>query len=162
MLQIVRFRHVAIVVADLEMMLDFYTRTLGFQLKRRFDIQTEDFRKGIGIASAKARVAHIAIPGGAEIELFQFIRPSRQPVAMLPPDVPGFRHIAFVVDDIETSYSELTARGVRFFSEPVTIKEPEEVAGIQFVYFRDPEGNIIELSTIRAKIKGEQMKMHWH
>ena len=149
MIQIERFRHIAIVVSDLEPMLQFYTQILGFQIKRQFDIQSEDFRKGIGIANAKARGVHLSVPGGVEIELFQFLEPRSDPIiSPASPNRQGFRHIALVVSDLQKSYYDLVAKGVNFFSAPVVVKEPKEVAGFQFVYLRDPEGNIIELNQL--------------
>jgi hypothetical protein len=52
------------------------------------------------------------------------------------------------VSNLQDAYSELKTKGIAFISEPITVKEPKEVAGFQFVYFRDPEGNIVELNQI--------------
>jgi catechol 2,3-dioxygenase-like lactoylglutathione lyase family enzyme len=63
----------------------------------------------------------------------------------------GYRHIAFIVDDLDKSFEILKGNGVEFFSEPITVSEPESVKGFRFVYFRDPEGNIIELNKLPEK-----------
>ena len=148
MLRIKKFRHVAIVVRDLDRMVNFYGQTLGFLVKRRFAIGNEDFRKGIGLSEAEAIVTHLMIPNSdVEIELLQF-KETKSLLSSSPANTPGYRHFALVVDDLKESWRELNEKGISFLSEPITVIEPEEVAGFQFVYFLDPEGNLIELNEL--------------
>ncbi|MBI5399305.1 VOC family protein [Candidatus Saganbacteria bacterium] len=149
MLKIKKFRHAAIVVNDLETMLEFYVETLGFVLKRKFEIESDDFRKGVGMPDAKAKVAHLSLPDSdIEIEIFEYKDKLQASEKINRPNYPGYRHIAFIVKDLDESYRELKEKGLRFYSEPITIKEPEMIAGFRFVYFNDPEGNIIELNQL--------------
>ncbi len=53
MISISEFRHVAIVVKDISRMIDFYTGLLGFNVKRKLEIESDDFRKGIAIPNAR-------------------------------------------------------------------------------------------------------------
>ena len=148
MLKIKKFRHVAIVVRDLDRMVNFYTQTLGFLVKRRFAIGNEDFRKGIGLPDAEAIVAHLMVPNSdVEIELLQF-RETKNLSSPSPANTQGYRHFALVVDDLTESWKDLKEKGISFLSEPIAVEEPKEVAGFQFVYFLDPEGNIIELNEL--------------
>jgi glyoxylase I family protein len=149
-MHIQRFRHVAIVANDLPKLVDFYTQTLGFEVKRRYEAANANFQKGIGVAGAEAIVVHLTIPNSTvELELFQFTAPlmsdSRPP---LPANQPGYRHMALIVDNLQAAYVELKTKGITFLSEPITHQEPKEVAGFQFIYFRDPEGNIVELNQL--------------
>jgi glyoxylase I family protein len=150
MINIQRFRHIALVVHDLEKMIDFYCQTLGFELKRRFEVKNEDFRRGIGIAKAEAKAAHLTFPNSdVEMELFQFGMPQPEAPFMAPSATQlGYRHVALVVSDLQGAYAELIDKGIKFLSEPITMRDPKEVAGFQFVYFRDPEGNIVELNEL--------------
>lgn len=144
------FRHIAVVVRDLENMIRFYTQILGFEVKRHFNIKSEDFRKGVAVAEAEAKGAHLIVPNSSvEIELFQFETPIPN-LSNIPFQANrlGYRHMALVVNNLEETYLELKENGIDFLSEPITVKEPKEVAGFQFVYFRDPEGNIIELNQL--------------
>ena len=150
MINIKRFRHIALVVCDLEKMIDFYCHILGFKLKRRFEVKNEDFQKGVGIANAEAKGAHLTCPNSdVEMELFQFDTPQPE-TRRIPPSAnqSGYRHIAFVVDNLQDAYSKLESKGLNFLSEPITMREPVEVAGFQFVYFQDPEDNIVELNEL--------------
>ncbi|MBD2054464.1 VOC family protein, partial [Oculatella sp. FACHB-28] len=53
----------------------------------------------------------------------------------------GWRHLAFAVDDVDRAYETLSDRGVEFISPPVTY----DPLGIRIVYFKDIDGNILEL-----------------
>jgi len=71
--------------------------------------------------------------GGTTIELMQgpagdMERPSR-----------GFMHLAFEVDDVDATYADLLMKGVEFFVEP------KNVGDIRLAFFRDPDGNELEL-----------------
>jgi glyoxylase I family protein len=129
-------------------MVNFYTQTLGFLVKRRFAIGNEDFRKGIGLPDAEAVVAHLMVPNSdVEIELLQF-KETKNLLSPSPANTQGYRHFALVVDDLKESWRELKEKGISFLSEPIAVEEPKEMAGFQFVYFLDPEGNIIELNEL--------------
>ena len=52
-ISISEFRHVAIVVKDFSRMIDYFTALLGFNVKRKFEIELDDFRRGIAIPKAK-------------------------------------------------------------------------------------------------------------
>ena len=61
---------------------------------------------------------------------------------------PGTAHIAFFVDDLDTLYAELVARGVGSVSPPVTPTiGPNE--GGRAVYLIDPDGIRVELIQTR-------------
>jgi glyoxylase I family protein len=149
-MHIKRFRHVAVVANDLSKLVDFYTQILGFEVKRRYEIKSADFQNGVGVPGAEAMGVHMTIPNSnVELEMFQFTAPlmnvSGPPQ---PANQPGYRHMALIVDNLQDAYSELKSNGITFLSEPIIFKEPKEVAGFQFVYFRDPEGNIVELNQL--------------
>jgi glyoxylase I family protein len=144
-----RFRHVAIVVADLEAMIAFYTSVFGLRVMRRYETAAEDFRRGVGLPRARAKAAHLQVPNSpVQIEMFQYEdSPEAHPYRSRA-DVPGYRHIAFVVEDLDEACARLREQGLEFFSDPITLREPESSAGVRFVYFTDPEGNILELNEL--------------
>lgn len=149
MIQLKHFRHIAIIAKDLDIMVNFYTQILGFEIKREFEIESEEFRTGINIPIAKAKGTHLQHSNlSMEIELFEFVEGQNNNQISSQANIPGYRHIAFVVEDLDQSYEVLKENGIEFFSAPITIKEPANVAGFQFVYFKDPEGNLIELNKL--------------
>jgi glyoxylase I family protein len=51
----------------------------------------------------------------------------------------GLRHIAFLVDDLDSACEELAQRGISFVS-PIT-----EMPGLRLRFFQDPEGNFLHI-----------------
>ncbi len=143
--------HFNIIVADYQSSFEFYTRILGFEVVKEFEIGGLDFVKGVLVEDAQARVAHLKMPGlDMVLEISEYINGSSQlPIKDDQANEFGFRHIALQVEEIETVYQRLQEQGVRFFSEPVTINNPESLKGIKYCYFYDPDGNIWELNQQR-------------
>lgn len=56
----------------------------------------------------------------------------------------GIARLAFATSDLVTDVAELTAAGVTFVSEPVTIAGPSGDP-VTFVCFHDPDGTVLEL-----------------
>jgi len=148
------FRHTAIVVRNLDLMLDFYVAVLGLQVIRRVELDSAEFQYGIAVAGSRARVVHLAIPGSDTcLELFEFAA-VEAPEAVPPSNAAGYRHVAFIVDDMEEACQTLRASGLQMLSRPVALNEPGVDPNLLFMYFRDPEGNIIELNNVSLPGQG--------
>lgn len=50
----------------------------------------------------------------------------------------GFDHLSFAVDDVDATYEDLVARGVRFLAPP----RSRDDWGLRVAPFVDPEGNL--------------------
>ena len=56
----------------------------------------------------------------------------------------GWTQLCFQVEDTEKTCRELEAKGIKFFSTPVTIsKEHRHFPGVRFCYFQGPGGEVI-------------------
>jgi catechol 2,3-dioxygenase-like lactoylglutathione lyase family enzyme len=120
MIKAVKF--VSIPVRDQNLALDFYTKKLGFQ------IMTDQPFDG------KQRWIELGVPGG------------ETRVVLFTPDgqedrIGTFSNVVFVSDDVEKTYSELSARGVEFEKPPVKASW-----GTSSV-FKDQDGNLFALSS---------------
>ncbi|CAB4882736.1 unannotated protein [freshwater metagenome] len=140
--------HVAIVCDDLERMLDFYCGVMGFErvASMSWDQGTEVVDQIIGTDNSAAEIA-ILKAGNAFLELFQFTAPEGKPNDPKNSSADrGVRHAAFDVSDIDAEYERLVAAGIVFNCPPVLI----EVEGrpLKAAYFRDPEGNIMEIQEL--------------
>lgn len=108
----------------------FYTKHFGFKRVRVY-------------APGPDQVVQIA-RGPVAIELFRATQRRPCPVAGgAGPEYPGYRHMAFLVDDLD---AKLAAMGpdARITLGPVDMSQ--FIPGMRVAWIADPEGNIIELN----------------
>ena len=96
-----KFDHIGIVVKDLEKTTGELSRLLGLECRERVELNDV----GVGIAFYPL--------GEGEMELIQFKRPidGIDPIVTQPSD--GVQHIAFQVENLDRSITELVSRGLR-------------------------------------------------
>lgn len=115
--------HAAIQVTDLERSLDFYTNILG--LPEQFRLTNEQ---------GQPWLVYLRVAERQFIELFPT---GKGPYSR--PEGSGVVHICLEVDDIQTTYRELTSRGL------VARGEPNMGADGSWQFWTsDPDGNPIE------------------
>ena len=146
--------HVNLVVTDLPRMLAFYRDLLGLTVTKQATISGEWIGKTVGLENASADVVYLDLPSGPRIELLKFRTPEPVRVPGVErPNALGIRHLAFKVDDIESVVARLASAGVGFFSDVQAVPDSQVTyaGGVRkrLVYFRDPEGNILELCEYR-------------
>ncbi len=133
--------HTSYTVSDLDRSLAFYRDTLGMELVSQFEASGPMVQTILGIPGAHLKVVFLAV-GGHTLELIQYLSPKGASYDRRTCDV-GPCHIAFLVDDINEAYSDLTAKGVHFKSAP----QCSELRGETHwaCYMTDPDGITVEL-----------------
>ena len=136
-----RFGHAGIVVRDLDAQIRFYTRVFGLELETRFEREGPFIDNMTGLRGARVE---IAILGNADrrsaIELLNYVsHPDGSPER--PANAMNASHVMFEVDDVEQAASEVIAAGGVPMCEPQTTPDGAKTA----LYFRDPEGTLLEL-----------------
>ena len=127
------FDHVAITVADVDVTIDFYRKVLGAEL-----LLEDLWRAG------KMPIALIAI-GANRLSLHPAAAPAR-PHALAP--TPGSADLCFRWEGtIAEAIAQLGANRVAVEEGPVPRPASNGERG-ESVYFRDPDGNLLELLTI--------------
>jgi catechol 2,3-dioxygenase-like lactoylglutathione lyase family enzyme len=127
------FDHVAITVADVDATIDFYSRVLGAEL-----LLGDLWREG------KMPIALIAI-GANRMSLHPAAAPAK-PHAVAP--TPGSADLCFRWEGtIAEAVAQLEANGVAVEEGPVPRPASNGERG-ESVYFRDPDGNLLELLTL--------------
>lgn len=142
--------HVNLVVRDLPRMIHFYESFLGLKLTRRVTIQGEWIERVVGLKGVVAEVVYLDLTSGPRIELICYQHPQgERPKGTGAANAQGIGHIAFRVEDIDVIVRKPTEAGVSFLSEVQTVPDTQvKYAGgarKRLVYFRDPEGNLLEL-----------------
>ena len=117
--------HIAIICLDKDSAMDFYVKKLGFPVVREnYRPERDDWK------------IDLKINEDTELELFIMKNHPERP----SPESYGLRHIAFKVDDVESSVKELEAKGI--ICEPV---RTDEFTGKKATFFKDPDGLPLEI-----------------
>ncbi len=120
-----RLDHLVLTVADIDATVEFYTRVLGMQ--------------AVTFGAGRTALAF----GRSKINLHraghEFERKAHRPT-------PGSADLCLIAaDPLDQVIEELTARGVPIEEGPV--ERTGATGPIRSVYFRDPDRNLIEVST---------------
>lgn len=142
-----RFGHVNLIARDWRGLAGFYQQVFGCEpVPPERDYTGPELAAGTGVPGARLRGVHLRLPGmgpeGPTLEIYAYDPP--QPGGLSRVDEPGFRHIAFAVEDVEHAREVLRSAGGKAIGEVV---ESVTSSGerVTWCYCRDPEGNIIEL-----------------
>lgn len=157
---VVSVEAVGITVKDMRSATDFYTRVLSFEIVADEEISGSETEHLFGVFGMRARIVRLRL-GDEFIELIDFIAPEGRP---MPVDSRSndewFQHIAIIVSDMDAAYAHLRDHNV-VHASPSPQRLPdwnENAGGIEAFYFRDPDGNHLELLEFPAE-KGDS---RWH
>ena len=144
-----RFAHTNIVAKDWKHLSEFYIKVFGCVKKLPERSLSGDWLdQATGLRNARLAGIHLLLPGhgtsGPTLEIFTYEDMCESDFAMA--NSTGYSHIAFEVEDIESTLKFALNNGAELLGR-VTEKSIENVGTIKFVYFRDPEGNIIEIQS---------------
>jgi catechol 2,3-dioxygenase-like lactoylglutathione lyase family enzyme len=126
----IRINTTSVLVDDQDKALAFYTGILGFEKKK--EIPLGEFRWLTVVSPAQ--------PDGPELLLEPDSHPAAAPFkeALVADGIP---FTSFAVDDARAEFERLTALGVRFTQEPLTMGE------VTTVVLDDTCGNLIQLAS---------------
>jgi catechol 2,3-dioxygenase-like lactoylglutathione lyase family enzyme len=144
-----RYAHTNIAAKDWKRLADFYIEVFGCTVKPpERNLSGEWLDRATGLKNAKLEGVHLRLPGhgsnGPTLEIFTY--QELQTCEPVMANHAGFTHIAFEVDDFDSVYEAAIDKGATDLGRP-TEKLIEGVGTLKFVYFRDPEGNIVELQS---------------
>ena len=138
--------HIGLTVSDIERSIRFYRDLLGMALIRRRPHVTADYvAKQTGYEGVELNVASFKVgdDSGQSLEVVQYMNHTGPPLDQAT-NRPGSSHLCLLVTDLRSCYHDLSAQGVRFKSEPVTITAGPNEGGL-VVYLYDPDGYALEL-----------------
>lgn len=125
-MQTTGIHHVAIICADYKRSKHFYVDLLGFTvIQETFRAHRNSYKLDLRVGEHDA------------IELFSFPDPPLRPSQ---PEACGLRHLAFAVTDLDSTVSDLQAKGIEV--EPIRL---DELTGKRFTFFHDPDNLPLEV-----------------
>jgi catechol 2,3-dioxygenase-like lactoylglutathione lyase family enzyme len=137
-----RCQHIGITVSNLERSLAFYRDLLGFkQDVAPMDASGDELSQALGVKNARLKLAVLS-RGDLLVELIEYAAPASSGKAPRPSDV-GCMHMALEVEDIQKTYKELSAKGVKFNTPPQ--RNAEQLSWAWWCYLKDPDGISVEL-----------------
>ena len=144
-----RFAHTNIAAKDWKRLSDFYVKVFNCVKKvPERNLSGDWLDQATGLTNARLAGIHLLLPGygtnGPTLEIFTYESTHASELAMA--NNTGYTHIAFEVEDVETTLNHALSNGAELLGK-VTEKIIENVGALKFVYFRDPEGNIIEIQS---------------
>jgi predicted enzyme related to lactoylglutathione lyase len=147
----IKYVHTNIVARDWRRLAQFYIEAFGCKPKPpERNLTGTWLDQATSLKGAHLRGIHLRLPGysadGPTLEIFQYSRAKKGRASRI--NDPGFTHIAFSVKNVAKTLRKVEALGGGRVGH-VVHAEIEGVGPINFVYARDPEGNIIELQKWR-------------
>jgi lactoylglutathione lyase len=136
--------HVGFSVRSLERSKAFYIGLLGFEELHSWQADASYIGDIVGHPGVILLVSTLRLPGSdVRLELLEYVGVTRETVNTNNAN-PGTSHLAFIVDDLRSTFEEWTASGVRSVGQPV-VHTTGPNAGGAVVYMIDPDGFRIEL-----------------
>ena len=151
---------IGITVSNMDSALKFYTEVLPFRVVSEREVAGSEYEHLLGVFGLRARIVRLAL-GDEHIELIDYLAKDGRPI---PVDSQSndewFQHIAIIVSDMDSAYAHLRRHKVTHAS-PSPQRLPDwnpDAGGIEAFYFRDPDGNHLEILEFPAG-KGDP---RWH
>ena len=132
------FRHICLVVGNLDKSLKFYKDIIGLKVSKKLTVEGEYPETAFNIKGIKLTYVKMYSPNQTKnsppiFELHYWENPKILPQV-------GYNHISFTVEDIDYEYRRLNELDVKFISRPIIA--PDSNTKICFGY--DPDNNLIE------------------
>ncbi len=118
---ITAIQHFSFTVSNLEDAIHFFCDLLGLKATPIREIEGEFIEKIVQMPSASLRISMVTTPNNGNIELIEYVAPKGDRIDLRTCNV-GVAHIAFVVDDVQKMYDDLTAKGVQFNHPPLWVE----------------------------------------
>ena len=134
--------HVGVVVNDLAAATEFFVQ-LGLKRQGEGTVGDERVDRIVGLNRVEADLVMLQAPDDqGRLELVKFHSPPAEAGdGHSPANALGIRHLAFVVEEIDTVVAGLRARGAELVGDLVSYGN-----SYRLCYVRGPEGIIVELA----------------
>jgi lactoylglutathione lyase len=135
--------HTSFTVSNLERSIEWFSTLLGAAPLVRKRSTEAYMGEMIGYPDCDIEWAYFPLPGGARLELIEYIEPKPARVDLETSNV-GVAHLCLLVDDIQAEFERLS--GIADFRSTAPVQKTAGPSrGGWGLYLRDPDGITIEL-----------------
>ena len=100
----------------------------------------------MGYPDAKLHIIYLGLGDMKHsVELIEYLNPRGKAAPLPDRRDRGAAHLGIIVDNVDEFYQELSGKGVRFVSPPVTRPDAVYPMAQKGCYMQDPDGNWLEL-----------------
>lgn len=136
--------HFSFTVSNLDDSLHFFCDLLGLKATPIMEVNNEDVQRIVGIPGAHLRISLVQVPDNKNIELIEYVKPKGKKLNLKTCNT-GVAHLAFVVDDIQKMYDDLSKKGVKFNNPPVLVPGNDGKGRWAVCYLKGPDDITLEL-----------------
>lgn len=136
--------HVGITVSNLESAIQWYWEVFRMPVVdvREFPSDyVEQMKNLYNLENSSLRLAMLLCPKGGAVEIFEF---SKMETVSHHWNAPGLTHFTMDVSNVKGWHKKLSAR-----DDVKILCSPQKTGGNEWFFFRDPDGNLIELIDIK-------------
>jgi catechol 2,3-dioxygenase-like lactoylglutathione lyase family enzyme len=138
---------VGMVVSDMDLSIDFYSRVLTFEKISDTEVFGDSYEHLEGLFGLRMRVVRMRL-GDELIELTEFLTPIGRPIPLdSRSNDRWFQHVAIITSDMDKAYQALRQNKVRHASTGPQLLPAyiTNAAGIRAFYIRDPDNHVLEV-----------------
>ncbi|HEX5039533.1 MAG TPA: VOC family protein [Candidatus Limnocylindria bacterium] len=144
-----RYGHTNLIARDWRRLAAWYEELFGcVRVPPERDYGGADLERGTAVPDAALQGVHLRLPGhgidGPTLEIYTFASTDGRADRTI--DRPGWGHIAFAVDDVDSARRLVLDTGGRAIGEIVTLATADG-RRVTWCYVADPEGNAVELQS---------------
>jgi catechol 2,3-dioxygenase-like lactoylglutathione lyase family enzyme len=138
---------IGMTVADVDRAADFFANVLSFEKVSEVEVAGDAYEHLEGVFGLRMRIVRMRL-GDESIALTEYLAAKGRPA---PPDSRSndrwFQHIAIIVSDMGRAYQWLRQHHVEHASSGPQVLPAwnKNAAGIRAFYFRDPDGDVLEI-----------------
>ena len=144
-------QHFSFTVSNLDESVHFFCDLLGLEAGPVREVKGERVEQILGIPGVWLRICNVVTPDNGNIELMEYVAPKGARIDLKTCNV-GVAHLAFVVDDIQKTYDDLTAQGVKFNHAPLWAGAGA-LKGWGICYLKAPDGITLEVMEAPKGVK---------
>ena len=136
--------HFSFTVSNLNDSLHFFCDLLGLKNSPVIELEDEDLQKIVGIPGARLRLSLVQVPDNKNLELIEYVKPKGKKLDLKVSNA-GVAHLAFVVDDVQKMYDDLSKKGVIFNNPPILVPGNDGKGRWAVCYLKGPDDITLEL-----------------